>query len=167
MNPEHLLEQADELLQAPERGAPRQADKRRAVSAAYYALFHALAALIANELIGAVHKKQPRYTLVYRSIEHAKLRALCSDLIKSQPPAKYRAFSPAAGFSTDLKVVANAFVDLQELRHRADYDPSYKIDTATARRHVRRARVAIRRLAKLPAVEHQLFSTLALFEPKR
>ena len=38
-NPEHLLDQAERLA-ATGTGAPRQTNLRRAISAAYYAVFH-------------------------------------------------------------------------------------------------------------------------------
>jgi hypothetical protein len=41
IDPDHLLKQAQRLARPPRPGAPRQADLRRAVSSAYYAIFHA------------------------------------------------------------------------------------------------------------------------------
>ena len=46
MNPQDLLRIAEELARGAiggGRGRPRQAELRRAISAAYYALFHTLA----------------------------------------------------------------------------------------------------------------------------
>jgi hypothetical protein len=40
LNPDHLLEQADKLISPPAAGPPRQVDLRRAISSAYYGLFH-------------------------------------------------------------------------------------------------------------------------------
>lgn len=167
MNPDHLLEQADQLLTRPDRGAPRQANKRRAISAAYYALFHALARLVANELIGSAQRHTPRYALIYRSLEHGRLKSLCSDLLRPALPAKYAPFTPQGGFGADVARVAKAMVDLQDLRHRADYDPGFRINTGPAATVVEQARGAVGRIARWTAEEKQLFSALAVFEPRR
>src|SRR5215216_7618181 len=41
LNPEHLFDQAEKLILSPPAGRPRQVDIRRAISAAYYGVFHA------------------------------------------------------------------------------------------------------------------------------
>ena len=48
LNPDHFFEQADTLM-APPAGAPRQVDLRRAISNAYYGVFHAILAAAADE----------------------------------------------------------------------------------------------------------------------
>ena len=112
-NPDHLLDQADRLVAPPAGGAPRQTDLRRAISAAYYALFHALAAEAADGLAGARHRRSPRYALIYRSVEHRSLKTLCHDVSKPSLPDKYSAYAPKGGFGGVLKAVANALVELQ------------------------------------------------------
>jgi hypothetical protein len=42
LNPDHLLAQAERLIRAPPAGPPLQVDVRRAISAAYYSVFHAV-----------------------------------------------------------------------------------------------------------------------------
>lgn len=56
MNPRDLIRIARQLASGAvggNRGRPRQAELRRAVSAAYYAMFHALALSGANTLAGS------------------------------------------------------------------------------------------------------------------
>lgn len=166
MNPEHLLEQAEELLEAPVTGAPRQADKRRAVSAAYYALFHAVLSSAANQLIGAVHRGGPAYTLVYRSIAHNRVKAVCKEVGKPHPAAAFRAYWPAQGFSRELLRFASLFIQLIEARHTADYDPNYRVNTDEVRRFVKSSRRAIRNLERAREEDKRLFLTLLLCEPK-
>jgi hypothetical protein len=89
LNPDHLLDQADRLTTPPVGGAPRQADLRRAISTAYYALFHAVLTEAADDLMGSTQRQSARYALVYRSIDHRAIRDRCNDLKKPQPPAKY------------------------------------------------------------------------------
>lgn len=74
LNPDHLLEQADRLLAPPGGGAPRQVDLRRAISNAYYSLFHAVLTDAADDFVGSTHRQSPRYALVYRSVDHKSLR---------------------------------------------------------------------------------------------
>ena len=67
-NPEHLFDQADELATPPATGAPRQSSLRRAISTAYYALFHAILTDVADQLVGKGQRDTPQYSLVYRSV---------------------------------------------------------------------------------------------------
>ena len=102
LNPDHLLDQADRLITPPGGGAPRQADLRRAISNAYYAVFHAVVTQAADDFVGKSHRASPRYALVYRSVDHQSLRKLCKDVKKTTLPAKYSEYSPRGGFGPDL-----------------------------------------------------------------
>lgn len=115
LNPEHLLEQADRLLTPPSGGAPRQADLRRAISNAYYALFHTIAAEAADDFAGRTQRHTPRYALVYRSINHGALRKLCEDVVKTKLPNKYASYEPSGSFGADLIALATAVNDLQDM----------------------------------------------------
>ncbi|MGH7031514.1 MAG: hypothetical protein ACREE9_01270 [Stellaceae bacterium] len=89
LNPEHLFEQAEKLIAPSQTGAPRQVDLRRAVSSAYYGLFHATLTAAADQFIGVTKQSTPQYSLVYRSVDHRSLRALCLEVLKPTLPAKY------------------------------------------------------------------------------
>ena len=75
MNPRDLIQTARRLA---ESGAaqPTKADLRRAVSTAYYALFHCLTAAAADLLTGA-RPDSPEWRQVYRALEHGKARSAC------------------------------------------------------------------------------------------
>ena len=75
MNPRDLIETARHLA---ESGAPQptQADLRRAVSTAYYAMCHCLAASAADLFIGAV--RNPAWHRTYRALEHDGARGRLS-----------------------------------------------------------------------------------------
>jgi hypothetical protein len=62
-NPEYLLEQAAKLARAPIAGAPRQTDLRRAISAAYYAVFNFTLTCLADEFVGVQQRPGRRYAL--------------------------------------------------------------------------------------------------------
>ena len=117
---DHLLEQARHLAHR-ERKRPRQASLRRAISTAYYALFHLL---ISEATLN--WKRADQRALLARFFEHGKMRAAserqrgeCNRFIDSTPP-------PAPGRELDcmrhLHIVANTFIQAQQQRHTADYD---------------------------------------------
>src|SRR5215467_12928539 len=113
LDPEELLEQARRLA-----AQPSQADLRRAISAAYYGLFHFFLAAAADMIVGPEKRGAPCYGLVYRSVDHSQLRALSKRLSGSKPDNQPMA--PAEGFGP-IADVARIAGNLLELRHKADY----------------------------------------------
>jgi hypothetical protein len=92
---------------------PKQVDLRRAVSAAYYALFHLLTTEAAQNW-----KHERQGNRFARMFDHGRMKT-CSSKVSSQPlPADPAGISIAK----DLKLVADSFVTLQQARHTADYD---------------------------------------------
>lgn len=166
LNPEHLFEQAERLIAPPPAGPPRQVDLRRAISSAYYGVFHATLAAAADEFVGATKRATPRYTLVYRSVDHRAIRELCSEVKKSKPAGKYARFVPSGGFGGPLQAYAAALIELQEKRHSADYDPSLRVRTSDALVAIRTARTALRRFGRAHAAERKAFLSLLLFQPR-
>lgn len=167
LNPDHLLDQAERLTVPPGAGAPRQADLRRAISAAYYGVFHAVATEAADEFVGRTQRDSPRYALVYRNIEHGRLRGLCEDIVKSTPPAKYAMYLPGAGLGPDLVAVATAISELQERRHSADYDSLFRAKTSDAVLAVATARNALVRFRSANRGQRRIFISLVVFPPRR
>jgi len=90
LNPDHLFEQAEKLV-AAQVGRPRQADIRRAISAAYYGIFHAVITKAVDQFVGVTNRDESRYGLAYRSIDHRWLRELCDEV---QKPTLRSKFSP-------------------------------------------------------------------------
>jgi len=121
--PEDLLEQAGHLARR-ERKRPRQASLRRAVSAAYYALFHLLTSEAAN-LIGpaapAGLRQQVRRAFAHREMKHV-CKQFGSGSVQSLNAGTRKLVT--APLAPELVSVATAFADLQEARHQADYDVS-------------------------------------------
>jgi hypothetical protein len=165
-NPEHLFEQAERLIGGPTAGRPRQADLRRAISSAYYGVFHTILIAAADETVGAAHRSTPNYALAYRSIDHRSLRALCVEIQKSSLPTKYRRYEPVGGFSRFMRIVAVSVVELQDARHAADYDPLVFLKRSEASLAVRTARRAARRFSNAGARSRKAFLTLLLFPPR-
>lgn len=166
LNPEHLFNQADMLAAATPAGAPRQADLRRAVSAAYYGLFHAALAALADEFVGVTQRGTDRYALAYRSVEHRTLRELCEEIRKPTPRPKYARYMPTGGFGPGIAAFASAIIELQERRHDADYDPSLRVNRADAHAAVATARAALDGFVRADGAERRIFLTLLAFPPR-
>ena len=88
-----------------------QASVRRAVSSAYYAVFHALAEAITGAIVDGASEPQLHAT-AYRSWDHAQVgKALVN-----------------SGEVEALKLIGAAFERLKAARERADYDPRFTFD---------------------------------------
>jgi hypothetical protein len=166
VNPRHLFDQADGLVAQP-AGQPRQADLRRAISAAYYGIFHAALTAAANLAVGEVNQTKSEFGLVYRSIDHKWLRELCEDIGKRPLPAKFRPHFPVAGPDQNMIDFATAVVELQEKRNQADYDPLYRTNKTDATATIATARGALLRLQAAGIASRNAFLYLLLFRPRR
>jgi hypothetical protein len=134
--PEELLRLAG-ILASADSGRPAWVSRNRAVSTAYYALFHALAAFCARELVGAWRPWLP-FRHVYRSLEHGPARRIL-DIARRDKAC-----------DAETKIVADTFIELQELRHGADYDPGFRISKRELETLLSQVGDAIQRLEQLP-----------------
>ncbi|WP_375395680.1 hypothetical protein [uncultured Sphingomonas sp.] len=166
VDPEHLFEQADRSIAAPPAGPPRQADLRRAVSAACYGLFHFIVTALADEFVGRTKRSDSRYTLVYRSVDHRALKTLCAQTTRPGPTPRYLPFAPTGGFGTNIQAFSMAIVELQEKRHNADCDPSMRFGTSDAQLAISTARTALRRFGRASSARRKAFLTLLLCPPR-
>jgi hypothetical protein len=165
LNPEHLLEQAERLVLPPPAGPPRQVDVRRAISASYYAVFHHLLRAAGDMYVGTTKRNTREYALVYRSISHGALRNLCN-LAKQNMPLKYQPYLPRSGLGPNIQAFSSAFVELQEKRHRADYDPVGRMKTSDAKLAIATAHSAIAKFDRVSEARRKAFLTLLLFPPR-
>lgn len=101
-----LLDAADLLLL---HGRRSTAFRRRAISTAYYAVFHAIDKLCADYVTRSAIRSSEEYLRAYRALDHAPLKNAFG-----HPPLKD---NPA------LRRIGSAVVTLQTERHRADYLP--------------------------------------------
>lgn len=166
LNPDHLFEQADRLIAAPPAGPPRQVDLRRAISGAYYGVFHFVLAALADEFVGVTRRGTPAYELVYRSVDHRIFKRLCVELAKPTPAREYQPYLPQDGMGKNIQAFAAFAAELQEKRHRADYNPTPRFNTADAQLVVSTARSAVRRFQKANATRRKTFLTLLLCPPR-
>jgi uncharacterized protein (UPF0332 family) len=93
---------------------PKQASLRRAVSTAYYALFHLLiSACVAN------WKRQDLRPALGRAFDHGNMKS-ASNRIQDKRLFPFK--NDEAQVVANLRYVAKTFAQLQEQRHVADYD---------------------------------------------
>jgi uncharacterized protein (UPF0332 family) len=142
-----LLTTAGQLAQLHQR-RPRQADLRRAVSTAYYALFHGLAETAADRLVGATPPAR---------------RSLAWSRVLNHTSAK-KAWVRAEQFSdsADLLLFTSTFPELQDLRHQADYDPNVRFQHNFVVTRIDEASQALAALQSVPRAQQVDFVTLAL-----
>ena len=149
---EALLELADNLAHLPTDPAhPTTVHLRRAVSSAYYALFHGLIKEATIRTFGdALDREVDRNTLG-RWYTHGEIRAVCQWVVRlsrgESVPDRVAAFlySPP----TELVEVARAFISLQEARHEADYDHAADLAEADAEAAINHSRDALAHLPNL------------------
>jgi uncharacterized protein (UPF0332 family) len=109
-----LLQQADHLA-SYEGANPSQASLRRAVSTAYYALFHLLTEEAALRWSGSSEAR----TGMERAFQHGPMR---NTSMQFQKKIWEDWHGDRRTIPLVIREIASAFVDLQEERHAADYD---------------------------------------------
>lgn len=161
---EELFEQAELLIVPRQPGPPRQVDVRRAISAAYYAVFHHVCAEVADVFVGKTLRREARYSRAYRSIDHSSLASICRSIEGMKVDPTLAAFAPNGAFTAALKEFAADTLYLKAQRHRADYDPSGLLRTIDARTAIFRGRRAISSYRKSSSDEQMAFLTLLAFK---
>lgn len=156
--PDDLIAHANFLVDLNVPDDPKQADLRRAISAAYYALFHLLTSAVAQNW--KHHRHQTRFA---RILDHKPMKTCCANFISRQAPsdpAKLAVFEK-------LKVVARSFVDLQQARYDADYDNSRIWPRTQAYEEIVKAEVAIASWAVIRDEELAQDYLYDLVDPRR
>ena len=151
----NLIQAGRDLLSPMPAGRlPTHEHVRRTASNAYYAMFHALAESNAAALVGPHTNPTTAtaWTQIYRGLEHtAARRALQSNL---------------QDFSAPAQRFTRAFVDLQQIRHSADYDPNAVFTASDGAMHIDRAESAILGFAQISPDERLRIATLTLIRSR-
>ena len=107
----NLIQAGEDALKPQRDSGPTNEHIRRAVSNAYYAMFHALAASNAEVLIGSPHDDltAAAWIRVYRGVDHNR--------------AKREFENHKDELSVEGENFGSVFTALQKRRHSADYDP--------------------------------------------
>lgn len=169
IDPTRLLKQAAELAginAGP--GRPDPTNHRRAVSAAYYALFHAICLAAARHVLPDEAPDEEVWG-VTRWVNHKDVSAVCDAVSacavagsvgnglpkrvgQSAAPLWIALSTPQptgarlATVSLQLQAIADVFVALYEARQTADCDHSAKFSKQTALGHVQAAETAVKLL---------------------
>ncbi|MCJ2111358.1 hypothetical protein MKK64_09155 [Methylobacterium sp. E-025] len=140
---------------AETRGRPnlRKAAHRRAVSSAYYAVFHALCFVCASELLGWT---QPNTLVepVYRLLDHGA--------------AKQRLKGRGAlAIGPQIVDIGNNFIDLQEARNLADYSPpGLLVRHDETLRLIALAAQTVTLIEQLPTTDRKQLAVLLIAKPR-
>ncbi len=151
MNPFDFIATARAMAAMSARGRPRQSDLRRIVSTVYYALFHCLALCCADMLVGGPSADRSRraWNQAYRALQHGFARQRC----------EHRNVSVFPG---EIQYFARVFVEMQQDRHRADYDPDVSFIKADVIQPIDLAEDAIHRFQQAPARDRRAFAVYVL-----
>ena len=135
MKPDDVVRTARSLVTQQGAGRPRETDLRRAVSTAYYALFHCVAASGADLLVGGDQsdRSERAWRQTYRALNHGQAKSRCKEITGKKQ----------MGFPAGLKDVALEFINLQRARHRADYDPAERLIKSDVLQTIRLAERAV------------------------
>ncbi len=109
-----------------------EADLRRAISTAYYALFHLLISASTTRGVATV----PLRPYVARNFEHRHMLAVCRRYIDLAIDMTGQSVPP------EIKRIADSFVQLQNARQKADYNVKDSVTPVEAQTFVEMARDA-------------------------
>jgi hypothetical protein len=127
---DELLDTAKYLLRR-NKNKPTQAEIRRSISTAYYALFHRLIEHGTGHLVTEIAQQQA----LARTYSHTSMREIC-DLVTRQPLPPILVPLFGSSVPDELREVAATFADLQDWRHDADYNLSLTYIRAEGRGRV-------------------------------
>ncbi len=159
MNPDDLLTIAEHLASGWVRqqpGRPIQAELRRAVSAAYYAMFHTLANDAADLLVGGRTSTRTKraWRQTYRALDHGRVKSRCSNRIVRR-------------FPTAIQNFAEHFAKMQQQRHLADYDPLEQFSRFRVSQLIVQTRSAIDGFLAVHSDDRRAFAIFVLFDLRR
>jgi hypothetical protein len=160
-DPDRLFDQADALV----NNYQDETDLRRAISTAYYGVFHFTLRALADWIVGAAHRSAALYVLVYRSVDHKILRALCDQFRGFRLNAAIQPYEPAGGFEA-VESFARSVLYLFEQRISADYDPAHLFDPTEVSGTVSSARAAARNFQAATPEQREAFLTLLAFRAR-
>lgn len=160
MSPDDLLTVADNLVKG-RSDQPNQVELRRAVSTAYYALFHELGNNCADLLVGLRSSTQTNqaWRQAYRALDHREVRRKCT-----RGPGK-----PILDgqFPSGIQDFAKQFVKMQATRHKADYDPFEAFTRSGVEQLIRESRTAVEDFRSAAERDRRAFAVFVLFPIRR
>ena len=162
-----LLEQAAALAKLDLK-KPKQANLRRAVSSAYYGLFHYLVHEACFAQIGTQYGQAPYRYVIGRAYSHNVMKQACTsfgggtlkDSVKKGLPldasGNYVILRP-------IQRIAATLAELQEKRHLADYDRSERFNRAEVMTLIEEVQDRIEDFSRLPSSSDKSFFLACLW----
>ena len=143
INPQHLLDLAKRLV-GPAPGAA-EADLRRGISTAYYALFH----LLIKEAMTNFVSDPVFRTKVSRAFQHGPMRSVCDKYNPEKPDKKTGQYVTQEGqgfppqvIASDVRAIAATFIAVYDAREKADYDDAATVQHTEALAAVQQVELA-------------------------
>lgn len=155
------------MLATIDPGKPKQANLRRALSSAYYAVFHFLVREACRTQIGTKHTQAGYRHVLARAFSHTVMKQACTSFGGGTLKATIVKGLPA-GFSVppEIQSLAGMFIDMQELRHLADYDLSKRFERVDVLAEIARAEIQVVRFASLSSSDEKKFFLACLWAAK-
>ena len=162
-----LFAQAEALARLDPR-KPKQVNLRRAISSAYYAVFHYLIDESCRIQFGASHAQTPYRNVLARAFAHNVMKAACAGfsggtlktaVIKGLPR------DPGGNYPIQdaIQEIAAAFAEMQEKRNLADYDRSERFKRSDVFMLIEDARKAVSKFTLLPMSDDKRFFLACLW----
>ena len=164
---EDLFSQAETLAKLDAK-KPKQANLRRAVSSAYYAVFHYLVHEACSVQIGTQHGQAPYRHALGRAFTHSVMKLACTSfaggtlkdsVIKGLP-------RDAAGnypIQKAIQDIASTFAELQEKRHLADYDRTERFKRSDVLTLIEEAKTFVATFSELAPSDDKKFFLACLW----
>lgn len=164
---EDLISQA-ETLATLDAKKPKQASLRRAVSSAYYAVFHYLVQEACCVQLGTQHGQAAYRHVLGRAFAHSIMKQACTSFgggtlkeaaIKGLP----RDANGRYPIPEPIQDLASTFAELQEKRHLADYDRSERFKRADVLTLIEPAKNHVAKFSALAGSEDKKFFLACLW----
>lgn len=152
MSSHNLIQAARDLVESANPDDPHESHFRRAISTAYYALFHCLAESSANLLAGEdpANRSNRAWRQTYRALNHGAV----------QNRRNRREFKTE--FPQAIQDFAKVFVEIRDKRNSADYDPTEPFSKSDAEQAIDDAEDAINDFMSIESGERRNFALYLL-----
>lgn len=120
-------------------------------------MFHTLAFSNANALIGTqgAARSLPAWTQTYRALDHGAAKSACNNSRR------------ITRFPSAIQEFASHFLEMQDKRHSADYDPNARFTKEGVLNDIDLTVEAIRKFDRTPIKDRRAFGALVLFKDRK
>ena len=150
LDPTALIDSAFHAVNNTPPGGPSREAVHRAISTAYYAVFHAINTVNADVQHGVPTNAATArgWTSTYRRMRHNFATQSLGQLLFH--------------LSQNARSLANYFTNLKTARETADYDPNRALTSGDANYWIGEARAALVTLQAMTAADRRTFSNITL-----